>query len=102
MSSTQSTEIVAHPATSNGSSTPFETSSQSSFLANHPLIAGEALIRLPQVLALIPVSRSSWYAGIKKNKYPQGIRISSRTTAWRVRDIAALLVKLSSKNGDFQ
>ena len=70
--------------------------------STHILLAGEALIRLPQVLALIPVSRSSWYTGIQKKIYPPGIRISSRTTAWRVRDIAALLIKLRSKHDDFQ
>ncbi len=100
MSSTPSTAILANPATSNGSQRPFETIFQPSFVTEHQLLAGEALIRLPQVLAIIPVSRSAWYAGIVALRYPPGIKISRRTTAWRVRDIAALLVKLNSEKGE--
>lgn len=48
-------------------------------------------IRLPQVLSLIPVSKSTWWAGIKKNRFPKGVKLSERTTAWRVEDIRKLI-----------
>ncbi len=50
-----------------------------------------ALLRLPQVLALIPVSRSSWYAGIAEGYYPPPVRIGKRVSAWRYEDIVALI-----------
>lgn len=55
-----------------------------------------ALLRLPQVLNLIPVSRSAWWAGCKNGCYPKPVKIGPRTTAWRAEDIKALLRKLSA------
>ena len=55
-----------------------------------------ALLRLPQVLNLIPVSRSAWCAGCKNGRYPKPVKIGPRTTAWRAEDIKALLRKLSA------
>ncbi len=52
-------------------------------------------IRLPQVLQLIPVSRASWWAGVKAGKYPPGVKIGARTTGWRVSDIRDLIERLS-------
>ena len=54
-----------------------------------------ALLRLPQVLNLIPVSRSAWWAGCKNGRYPKPVKIGPRTTAWRAEDIRALPRKLS-------
>ncbi len=54
-------------------------------------------LRLPQVLALIPVSRSAWWAGCKSGRYPKPVKLGPRTTAWRASDIAALLEKLTAE-----
>jgi len=48
-------------------------------------------LRLPEVLALYPVSKSTWWAGIKKGRFPAGVKLSERTTAWRVEDIRKLI-----------
>ncbi len=45
--------------------------------------------------AILPISRASWWKGIKDGKYPSGIKIGSRTTVWRVEDIRALVEKLA-------
>lgn len=52
-------------------------------------------LRLPQVLKLFPVSRSSWWAGVKVGRYPAPVRLSERTTAWRATDIAELIERTS-------
>lgn len=49
------------------------------------------LLRVKQVLQLIPISRSSWFAGVKSGRYPQPFKLSARTTVWRTRDIIALI-----------
>ncbi len=42
--------------------------------------------------ALIPVSASTWWAGVKSGRYPQPTRaLGARITAWRVEDIRALI-----------
>lgn len=51
----------------------------------------ESLLRLPQVLALIPISKSSWWSGIKAGRYPKPVKLSARITCWRSEDIRALI-----------
>ena len=53
--------------------------------------SGVRLYRLKQVLALIPVSRSSWFAGVKVGRYPRGYSLSPRTTVWRSDDIDGVI-----------
>ncbi len=56
----------------------------------------DGFLRLPQVLALIPVSRSGWWAGIRSGRYPRGVKLGPRTTAWRASDIRALAERLAA------
>ena len=39
---------------------------------------------------LIPISRASWWAGVKSGKYPKPVKLGSRTTCWRESDIEKL------------
>lgn len=54
-------------------------------------LPNEGYVRLPQVLNVYPVSRSTWYAGVKAGKYPQPVKLGPNTTAWRVEDIRSLI-----------
>jgi prophage regulatory protein len=57
---------------------------------------GGALLRLPQVLKLFPVSRSTFWAGVKEGRYPPPKRISARCVAWLESDIRNLVVNGSA------
>ena len=59
--------------------------------------AGFVLLRLPQVLEMIPVSKSSWWAGVASGKYPQSIKLGPRTTVWREHEILSFIESLSSE-----
>jgi len=48
------------------------------------------LIRIKQVLEIVPISRSAWWAGVKQGLYPAPVKIGVRITAWRYSDIKAL------------
>lgn len=48
-------------------------------------------VRLPLVLKVIPVSKSTWWAGIKTGRFPKPVKLGERVTAWRVEDIRALI-----------
>jgi len=60
-------------------------------------------LRLPQIIgdkrtdppppAIIPVSKSTWWQGIKTGRYPAPVKLGVRCTAWRVEDIRALIQK---------
>lgn len=58
---------------------------------NAEILKYTALIKLPDVLQLYPVSRASWYNGIKLGKYPPPIKIGPRSSAWRLSDINKLI-----------
>jgi hypothetical protein len=45
----------------------------------------------PPIPAIIPVSRSTWWANVRKGIYPKPVKLSARCTAWRVADILALM-----------
>jgi len=53
-------------------------------------------LRLPQVLEFIPVSKTAWYDGIADARYPKPVKLSERTSAWRVEDIRKLIAELGS------
>ena len=40
---------------------------------------------------ILPIGRSTFLAGVKSGKYPQPVKLSERTTAWRKADILTLL-----------
>jgi len=51
-------------------------------------------VRLPGILAPngpIPVSKSTWWAGIKVGRYPKPVKLGPRITAWRWEDIRTLI-----------
>lgn len=57
------------------------------------------LYRLPQVLARIPVSKSTWFAGIQTGRFPKGRSLGPRTTVWRSDEIDQLVFVVSCSGG---
>ncbi|MES2616033.1 MAG: AlpA family phage regulatory protein [Bdellovibrionota bacterium] len=62
-------------------------------------IIGDSKVN-PPIPALIPLSRSTWWNGVKEGRFPKAVKLSPRCTAWRVDEIYALIEQLSktSKN----
>ena len=63
-------------------------------------------LRLPQIIgdsravpplpAVIPVCKSTWWAGVKAGRYPSPVKLSARVTAWRCEDIRKLIEQAGS------
>lgn len=52
------------------------------------------LVRLKQILAPagpIPVSKSTWWAGVKEGRYPKPVKLGPHATAWKAADILCLI-----------
>jgi prophage regulatory protein len=47
----------------------------------------DVLLRLPQVLAIVPVAKSTWWSWVKSGKAPAPVKISAGVTCWRKSDI---------------
>ena len=60
-------------------------------------LPAEGFLRLNQIIgskdtpAIIPVSRSTWLTGVREGRFPKSIKLSKRTTAWKVADIRKLI-----------
>ncbi len=64
-------------------------------------------LRLPQIIGdptatppqepIIPVSKSTWWTGVKTGRYPKPVKLSPRTTAWKASDIRALVEQLGGE-----
>ena len=58
------------------------------------------LLRIAQIVGphgRIPVSKSTWWAGVKSGRFPQPVKLSPRCTCWRERDIDALVESLGQQ-----
>ena len=66
---------------------------------NNTDIPKTGFLRLSQIIGnkkegippIIPVSSSTWWAGVKTGRFPKSVKLGPRTTAWRVEDIVALI-----------
>lgn len=57
-------------------------------------------LRLPQVLKLFPVCKSTWWAGVRDGMYPKPVKLGKRCTAWRVSDVRAMIERTGNVVGD--
>ena len=64
------------------------------------IIPATGFLRLPQVLALVPVGKSSWWEGCKSGRYPKPVKLGPRTTVWRAEDIRAFIEGFSQEAAD--
>ena len=56
-------------------------------------------LRITQILGnpknntppIIPVSKSTWWAGVKNGRFPKAVKLGPNTTVWRVEDILELI-----------
>lgn len=65
----------------------------------HPkeiILPATGFFRLPSILTIIPVSKSTWWAGIKTGRFPKPVKLGARITVWRVEDIRMLIAGLSA------
>lgn len=51
----------------------------------------EAFLRLPDVLALVGLSRASVYAKVAEHQFPSPIKLTAHASGWRMGDIRAWL-----------
>lgn len=57
-------------------------------------------LRLPAVLAVIPVSKSTWWAGVKSGRFPKSVKLGERITAWKAEDINTLIAKFNQEGSN--
>jgi predicted DNA-binding transcriptional regulator AlpA len=69
-------------------------------MTNSTTAPATGFLRLASILAPkgpIPVSKSTWWAGVKTGRFPKPVKLGPRITAWRVEDIRALIEQATNK-----
>jgi len=49
---------------------------------------------------IIPVSKATWWAGVKEGRFPKSIKLGPHTTVWRIEDIRRLIESPVESNGN--
>lgn len=57
-------------------------------------------LRIDQILKIIPISKASWYRGVKSGEFPPKIHLGARTVVWRAKDILDFIDKQGSQQDD--
>ncbi len=60
----------------------------------------DALVRIGKIVGpngLIPVSRSSFYQGIRDGIYPKAVKLGKRTSAWRLSELMRVIEQEAAK-----
>ncbi len=52
-----------------------------------PSVPAEGFIRLPQVLTLVPIGRSTLWLLVKRGQFPSPRKLCPRVTAWSIDDV---------------
>jgi predicted DNA-binding transcriptional regulator AlpA len=66
------------------------------FVRLQQIVGKPATNTAPAIPALIPVSRSTWWAGVRSGRYPKPVKLGERVTAWRVEQIRELVEKVGA------
>lgn len=64
---------------------------ETGFLRLADIVGKSATKTSPAVPAIIPVSRSTWFAGVRSGRFPKPVKLGERISAYRVEDIRALI-----------
>jgi predicted DNA-binding transcriptional regulator AlpA len=51
----------------------------------------ERLLKRPEVLATVGMTKSSWYRGVRSGKHPHPIKRSTRDAVWLMSDIQKIV-----------
>ena len=64
-----------------------------------PTLPEVGFLRLSDVLKLIPIAKTAWYAGVKEGRFPAPVKLTKRASGYRVGDIRALIARLDAGEG---
>ncbi len=65
-----------------------------------PLLPSEGFVKLPVVLKVLGIGKTTWWCGIRDGKFPRAAMLGTRTARWHVDDIRALIAKYKAEAGN--
>ncbi|MEP3231257.1 MAG: AlpA family phage regulatory protein [Hyphomicrobiales bacterium] len=71
-------------------------------MSDQPTQQTSGFLRVKDIIAPngpIPVSRSTWWQGVKDGRFPKPLKLGERVTVWRVDDIRDLIENGVKRDG---
>lgn len=65
-------------------------------MTNQFTLPSIGFLRLDDVLRVIPVSKSHWWAGVKDGRYPAAIKLGERITVWKAEEVHAFIASVAN------
>jgi prophage regulatory protein len=63
-------------------------------MSDNTNLPSTGFLRLKQIIGPgrpVPVSKSTWWAGVKDGRFPKPLKLGKRVTVWRAEDIRRLI-----------
>ena len=51
----------------------------------------------PPIQPILPISKSSWWDGVKSGRFPKAVKIGANTTVWREDEVRSLVDELADR-----
>ena len=51
----------------------------------------------PPIQPILPISKSSWWDGVRSGRFPKAVKIGANTTVWREDEIRSLVDELADR-----
>ena len=64
---------------------------------NKDILPEIGFIRIGTVLKIIPVSKSTWWLGVKSGRFPKPVKFSPGVSMWSVKNIRNLVSKFENE-----
>ena len=74
------------------------TAATRSFPPPVPVLPETGFLRQPQVLAFVPISKSTLWRRVHARTFPEPVKLSVRVTAWKAEDIRAWIAQQSTSS----
>jgi predicted DNA-binding transcriptional regulator AlpA len=71
-------------------------------ITSNPRFPNTGFVRISAIIAPdgpIPVSKSTWWEGVRDGRFPAPVKLGPKTTTWRVEDILALIERVGATGG---
>ncbi len=66
--------------------------------ANNFILPHEGFVRLPVILNILGIGKTTWWNGVREGRYPKPVKPSPNISAWHVDDIRRLIESFKVDN----
>lgn len=62
-----------------------------------PSLPEFSLVRVSQIVQMIPISEATWWRWVREGKVKKGIKLGANVTVWKLADVREFIEKLAEE-----